>query len=132
MPAPGTRVLVPFRRDERVGWVVGRGSEDAMPGLKSVLAVLDETPTAPLDLIELCRWISAYYVAPLGIALRAAMPSVLSDVSRDYLTVSEASGHSLRPREQRVVDWLTAREGPQRVRTLKNALGMGSVWPEVR
>ena len=27
-PAPGTRVLVPFRRDERIGWVVGEGSLD--------------------------------------------------------------------------------------------------------
>lgn len=132
MPAPGTRVLVPFRRDERIGWVVGPGSRGAITGLKSVLAVLDETPTVPPDLIDLCRWMADYYVAPLGIALRVAVPAVLSDVSRDYVTLVAASGHSLRPREQRIVGWLTEREGPQRVRTLRRALAMGSVWPEIR
>lgn len=131
MPAPGTRVLVPFRRDERIGWVVGPGSQGAITGLKSVLAVLDETPTVPPDLIDLCRWMADYYVAPLGIALRVAVPAVLSDVSRDYVTLVAARGHSLRPREQRIVSWLTEREGPQRVRTLRRALAMGSVWPEI-
>ncbi|MCH6552371.1 MAG: hypothetical protein IH804_10225, partial [Planctomycetes bacterium] len=89
---------MPFRRDERIGWVVGPGSTEPIKGMKSVLAVLDERPTVPEDLIELCRWMASYYVAPLGIALRAALPSVLSDVSRDYLTLSGAVSESLKPR----------------------------------
>jgi primosomal protein N' (replication factor Y) (superfamily II helicase) len=132
VPLPGTRVRVPFRRDERIGWVVGPGSGDAIAGLKSVHAVLDEAPTVPPDVIDLCRWIAEYYVAPLGIALRTAMPAVLSDVSRHYLTLLEGARHPLKPRERRIVDWLAGRAGPQRVRTLRKALGMGSVWPEVR
>ena len=131
-PVPGTRVLVPFRREERIGWVVGEGAEGEIDGLKSVLAVLDDTPTAPSDVLDLCRWMASYYAAPLGIALRAALPSVLSDVSRDYLTLTGRGTEDLRDREARVVEWLRGREGPQRVRTLRRALGMGSVWPEVR
>lgn len=131
-PALGTRVLVSFRRDERIGWVVGPGSTGPIKGLKSVLAVLDERPTVPEDLIELCRWMASYYVAPLGIALRAALPSVLADVSRDYLTLSGAIAESLKPRERRIVEWLSRRQGPQRVRSMRKALAMGSVWPEVR
>jgi len=131
-PAPGTRVLVPFRREERIGWVVGPASDAKIEGIKPVLAVLDETPTVPADLLELCRWIGSYYVAPLGIALRTAMPSVLSDVSRDYVNITGDLPGGLRPREQRVVDWLSGREGAQRIRSMRKALGMGSVWPEVR
>jgi primosomal protein N' (replication factor Y) (superfamily II helicase) len=132
MPAPGTRVLVPFRREERIGWVVGTGDEGPIKGMKSVLAVLDETPTVPPDLIELCRWIASYYVAPLGIALRTAVPAVLSDVSRDYVDITGDVPEGLRAREQRVVQWLATRSGPQRIRSMRRALGMGSVWPEVR
>lgn len=132
IPPIGTRVLVPFRRDERIGWVVGPGSRGEIKGLKSVLSVLDETPTVPADLVELCRWIADYYIAPMGIALRAALPAVLSDVSRDYVTLRDLGSRSLRPREQRVADWLSGRPGPQRVRTMRRDLGMGSVWPEVR
>ena len=132
VPAPGTRVLVPFKRDERIGWVVGEGSRDDIKGLRSVRTVLDEYPTVPPDLLELCRWMADYYVAPLGITLRAALPSVLSDVSRDYLTVLAGPSGEMRAREQRVMDALLSKSGPQRVRTLRRDLKMGSIWPEIR
>ena len=67
-PAVGTRVLVPFRRDERIGWVVGPGEYTADKGLKAVLDVLDDAPTVPADVLALCRWMAEYYIAPLGIA----------------------------------------------------------------
>ena len=131
-PVPGTRVLVPFQRDERIGWVVGEGSQDDIKGVRSVRTVLDEHPTVPPDLLELCRWMADYYVAPLGITLRAALPSVLSDVSRDYLTVLASPSGEMRSREQRVMDALLSKAGPQRVRTLRRELKMGSIWPEIR
>lgn len=138
-PAVGTRVLVPFRRKERIGWVVGPGAEGAIRGLRPVLTVLDDEPTVPADLLRLCRWMSDYYVSPLGITLRAALPSVLSDVSRDYVSLRAPAGgdhasesRGLRAREQRVVGSLRQRDGPQRVSTLQKTLAMGSIWPEIR
>ncbi len=131
-PPVGTRVLVPFRRSERIGWVVGPGSSGPIRGLKPVLSVLDATPSVPEDVVDLCRWIADYYVAPLGIALRSALPAALSDVSRDYVELVGDPGADLRPRERRLVDALRRTEGPQRVRTLSGTLRMGSIWPEVR
>ena len=83
IPVPGTRVLVPFHRRKRVGWVVGPGR----PGseslrLRRVSAVLEEEPSLPPRLLELTRWIADYYVAPLGLVLRAALPSVLCGTAR--------------------------------------------------
>ncbi len=134
VPAPGTRVLVPFRRGERIGWVVGPGEDGPLKGLRKVLAVLDRRPTVPPDLLELCRWMADYYVSPLGITLRAALPSVLTDASRDYVTWLGSAGSisALRPREGAVAEHLSRLEGPQRVATLRRALGMGSIWPELR
>jgi primosomal protein N' (replication factor Y) (superfamily II helicase) len=134
LPPIGTRVLVPFRRTERIGWVVGPGEDGPIKGLRKVLSVLDREPTVTPDVLELCRWMADYYVSPLGIALRAALPAVLSDVSRDYVTwVGETSGlDGLRPRERKVADYLSARAGAQRVATLRRSLGMGSIWTELR
>ena len=148
-PPVGARVLVPFRREERIGWVVGPGETGSIRGLKSVLDVLDDTPTVSADVLALCRWMAEYYVAPLGIAIRAALPAVLSDVSRDYVSAVGPAGSSaspasagtgaagsdrdaLRPREARLLEALTRRGGPQRVKMLGKALGMGSLWPEIR
>ena len=132
MPPAGTRVLVPFRKKERIGWVIGPATAEPVSGLRSVLATLDERPSATEHILDLCRWMASYYVTPLGIALRAAMPAVLTDVSRDYVTVIGSADDGLRPRERRVLEWLSGRDGPQRVRTARKALGMGSIWPELR
>jgi primosomal protein N' (replication factor Y) len=135
-PAAGTRVLVPFQRDARIGWIVGESAEPGAPErLKTVLAVLDDVPSAPPDVVELCRWMADYYVTPLGVALKTALPAALSDVSRDYVSLSEgpppASG-PLKPREGRLVAALERAGGPQRVKTLGKLLAMGSIWPEIR
>ncbi len=147
VPPPGTRVLVPFRRSERIGWVVGPAEGGRVEGIRPVLSILDDAPSVPPDVLELCRWMADYYVCPLGIALRAALPTVLTDVSRDYVSVAEGAMASpggrgetgsgggppdLSPRERRLLDALAARGGAQRVATLRKALGSGSIWPEVR
>jgi len=131
-PVPGTRVLVPFRRGARIGWVVGPGEEGEIKGLRSVLDVLDPTPSVPADILHLCRWMADYYVAPLGIALRSALPAVLTDVSRDYVTLTGPVPPDVHPRERRLADALVGAVGPQPVATLRKALGMGSIWPEIR
>ncbi len=81
-PPEGARVLVPFRGERRIGWVVGPGEAGAIRGLKAVLRVLDADPTVAPDILALCRWMADYYVTPLGIALRSALPAVLGDASR--------------------------------------------------
>ncbi len=134
-PVVGTRVLVPFGRSERVGWVVGDGEATDARGLRDVLAVLDERPSVPDDLMALCTWMADYYLTPLGLALRTAMPNVLTDVSRDYVALRDPNGPSPGPlskRQLRLVEQLRARQGPQRVSTLRRALAMGSLWPEIR
>jgi len=137
LPEPGTRVLVPFRRGERIGWVLGPASGEGIDGIRPVLDVLDDEPSAPPELLRLCRWIAGYYLAPLGITLRSALPSVLSDASRDYVSLADSTsavgdGAELTPREARLLELLAGRDGPQRVRTLRKALDSGSIWPEIR
>jgi len=132
-PPLGTRVLVPFRRQEHIGWVVGPGSATRIKQIRPVLSILDDSPQLPVELLELCRWIAEYYVAPLGIALRTALPAVLSDASRNYVRLLEDPPlNKRRSREERVVTALEHHGKPLRVRTLRRQLGMGSIWPEIR
>ncbi|MYH52617.1 MAG: primosomal protein N', partial [Gemmatimonadetes bacterium] len=72
-PAPGTRVLVPFRNRKLVGWVLGGGVE--VPRVRDVAAVLDAEPSVGPELMELARWIADYYVASPGIVLRTMLPA---------------------------------------------------------
>lgn len=132
LPPVGTRVLVPFRREERVGWVVGPGRDPDRSGIRGVLDTLEQKPSLSGDVLKLCEWMAAYYVAPLGLAVRTALPAVLSDASREYLSLTENTPSQVTAREARLLEALDAHSAPQRVRTLRKSLGMGSLWPEIR
>ncbi|HUF14043.1 MAG TPA: primosomal protein N' [Longimicrobiales bacterium] len=81
--ASGSRVLVPFARRTLIGWVTGetQGEPDTTR-IRAVKRVLDPTPAVPADLMRLCAWIADYYLAPLGLVLRSALPAALSRPER--------------------------------------------------
>lgn len=70
----GVRVLVPFRNRAMLGVVLGRGETANGTSLKDVAEVLDPVPALPPSLIELGRWISNYYLAPIGETFRVMLP----------------------------------------------------------
>jgi primosomal protein N' (replication factor Y) len=76
--AIGSRVLVPFRNRRQIGIVVGEDEPQAGIRYKDVLAAPDGAPVLDPPMLELCRWIADYYVVPLGVALRCALPAALT------------------------------------------------------
>ncbi len=72
----GRRILVPFRNRKAIG--VGLAVSEKAPAdvgaIKEILGVLDPVPALPASLITLGRWISDYYVAPIGETFRALLP----------------------------------------------------------
>jgi primosomal protein N' (replication factor Y) (superfamily II helicase) len=84
-PAPiaaGTRVRVRFSGRQLTGWVVGPAEEREGKKLHDIEAVLETEPSVPADILELLRWVADYYVAPLGLVLRSALPVALSGAVR--------------------------------------------------
>src|SRR6516164_7868814 len=70
----GCRVLVPFRKREVEGFVVALRED--RPGVDALLvkSVIDAHPLLRPEIFKLCRWISEYYVSPLGEVLKGALP----------------------------------------------------------
>ena len=81
LPAPGTRVLVPFGRGERIGIVVDHPASSplATEKLKAIRRVLDAAPTIGLELLQTLRWAADYYHHPLGAVLSYALPGLLRE-----------------------------------------------------
>jgi primosomal protein N' (replication factor Y) len=80
---PGARVVVPLRRGAVVGVVSAVSDQpSAVSEIKPISAAPDEQPALSPALLELGRWISDYYGAPLGLALRAILPGPLWSVAR--------------------------------------------------
>ena len=127
---PGQRIEAPFGRKNKpeVGFCVeadvpseqsfitrGRGRE-----LKKVVRVIDKEPLINAQLMELARWISGYYVCPLGQVLAATVPGAVkkgAGVRTEryvYLAISfddvEETVRQLRGRKQKqIVKLLQAR-----------------------
>jgi primosomal protein N' (replication factor Y) len=82
----GARVMVPFGGQRLVGVVVGL--HDVAPGdeveVKRVQQVMDESALLPDELMELGKWVAAYYCAPLGEVLRGMMP-LTAEVRRQWV-----------------------------------------------
>ena len=78
---PGTRVIVPVRKRRAVGICLGT-SDAASVKARPILDVPDREPVFSEQMLALCRWIAEYYVVPLGVVLRAAMPSALAGAAR--------------------------------------------------
>ena len=77
----GSRVVVPFRNKRAIGIVVAEVSAPDGVKTKLVLDVPDAQPAIAEPMIALARWISEYYVVPLGIVLRSMLPATLTGAS---------------------------------------------------
>ena len=75
---PGVRVRVPLGRRGTVGIVDRLGLDEARrstpKSLRPLKAVVGRGEVIDPGLLALCRWIAEYYVAPLGVVLKSALP----------------------------------------------------------
>jgi primosomal protein N' (replication factor Y) (superfamily II helicase) len=75
----GSRVVVQFRNRDIVGIVQGETEgKELKRKPRTIKSVPDDAPAVDARMLELCEWIAEYYVIPLGIVLRAALPAALT------------------------------------------------------
>ncbi len=80
----GARVMCAFGSRRLVGAVLARRDAEPPPGVKALLAVVDEDePALPEDLLAFLRDVSAYYLAPIGEVVRLALPPVERVTARE-------------------------------------------------
>src|SRR5271170_991041 len=74
----GLRVLVPFGKHEKIGFLVEISETSELPAsqLKTAIAILDQTPLLPDTLVHLLEWTSRYYHTPLGDVFANAFPTL--------------------------------------------------------
>lgn len=78
----GARVLVPFRKGNRLGVIVetAQASELPLEKLKPILEVRDDTPVLPREWLEFMRFLAGYYQRPLGETVMGSLPPRLKSV----------------------------------------------------
>src|SRR5204863_7436081 len=73
----GSRVRVPFREKSALATVVGLLEETDAEGIRPIEALVGDRPVLSAKLIELARWMSAYYCCPIETVMRSLLPQVI-------------------------------------------------------
>ena len=117
-PPVGARVRVPVGSRTLTGCVVRSEPDPAtLDGVeaKPIVEALDSEPYLPAGVIELCRWVSDYYVCGAGDALGVALPPGARRVASAFRTrqvvsrtLLEPSGPALPAKQRAALEALAA------------------------
>ena len=124
---PGSRVIVPFGRSQLTGWADEIVSEpQELPArVRAIIEAPDPTPALDDQLLELCRWVSRYYVAPIGLTFRTALPSALTSESTDRLVRLAATREPPTEAERKLLGFIEEHKGGVKLGSVRKALGPG-------
>jgi len=84
----GSRVLVPFGNRTLTGYVISFTDRAGVDNLKQVLSVLDAEPVLNKEMIDFAKWISDYYLSPLGEIVSLFVPQNISVHSEVFYYLS--------------------------------------------
>lgn len=98
LAVPGVRVRAPLRGRGRVGLIVAAGVEPgvAPERIVTVDEILDDAPILPPHVIALILFAADYYLAPVGMVVRAAVPAQLLRLPPPMVTPDQRA-HELLP-----------------------------------
>ncbi len=68
----GKRVVVPFKNRDVLGFIVNISRPPMGITLKKIKDIVDEEILFDKGRLEFYKWISKYYITPLGLVLKAA------------------------------------------------------------
>jgi len=87
VPVAGSRVVVPFRGRREIGICLGPADGLGLrQEAKRIIEVADSEPALNDAMISLGRWMSDYYIVPLGLALRTTLPAAMTGAGQPQPT----------------------------------------------
>jgi len=127
--AAGARVVVPVRGRELIGIVTSLDAPAPSVAARDILAAPDDEPALTPALLRTVEWMAGYYGAPLGLALKAALPGGLwgsSEVIVEVAVSSRVPGGT----GAEILRWVERKGGSAPVSAIGRALKR-SVWDAV-
>jgi len=118
----GMRALVPFGRRRVTGYIIAGKDHSNGYQAKLLFDLLDDEPIFPVSMIAFFKWISNYYLHPLGQVIKTALPVGLNtyDVATLYATnkgLKSRKDDILTPGESNIIE-LIDQKGSIPVKTI--------------
>src|SRR5205814_5420942 len=126
----GSRVRVPFRDKSALATVVALPEQTEAKGIRPIEAIIGEAPVLSEQLLELARWIGAYYCCAIETVMRSMLPQVIRRAEVGWKkqlfvqpgrNIAEAEFEKLRrraPRQAELLEAISKLENPIRAAEL--------------
>lgn len=85
----GKRVLVSFGKKTLTGLILSTSDRTELSYVKSIKSFLDEERIISDELIDFCKWVAEYYIAPIGEVLFSAVPRNINIKSEIYYSLTD-------------------------------------------
>lgn len=135
---PGARIMVPFGRKMRTGYIVAL--HDELPAgidleeseIKEAERIVDEVPVCTPEILQLAKWVAEYYASPLGEVIKATLPpginprpqtarsAVVKAKLRKFVRLKNADAEKITEKQKQVLLTLEQR-GPLALKELSAA-----------
>ncbi len=132
----GLRVLVPFGKSKIITGIVTKVHEDVPKEYqaKYIDSILDETAIIGPRQLEFWEWISAYYMAPIGDVMNAALPANFKLASETkYCLHPDAPTDlpNLNSREEEIIEILEVQESLS-IKEIAERIGIKTIQPYLK
>ncbi len=134
----GKRALVPFRKKVISGVIISTKESDTIENLKYIYEILDSKPVISEKMIEFAKWISEYYMSPLGETIKLFMPPGISPQSVKKIKINEGISNSLiyrlikkAPVQGQILKMLSTSGEALSVNYIKNKLDKPSITSQI-
>lgn len=132
----GARVVVPFGRSKRITGIVTRIHETVPENYQAKLIeyILDERPIIHPNQYSFWKWISNYYMAPIGDVMNAALPSNFKLASETKIVLHpdfKKDPRFFTERELDILDALEIREVLD-LKEISEIVGIKTIQPVIK
>lgn len=132
----GIRVVVPFGKSKLLTGIITRIHEEVPQKYtaKYVEHLLDEHPIITGNQYSFWKWISKYYLAPIGDVMNAALPSNFKLASETKVVLHpdfESTNKTFSEREHQIIDSLEIRE-ELTLKEIAEIVGIKTIQPIIK
>jgi len=134
--AIGKRVLVPFGKRKVTGYVTELKKQSERDNLKEIIDILDKRPLFTTEDLTFYRWVSSYYMHPLGKSLKEILPGGI-DVQSDTWIFPGCNGNeggttTRSPTQEKIIGILEDCQQGISSKNLKEKLGRESIAEDLK
>ena len=102
----GKRVVVPFGKKMVAGYILETNSSADVKNIREVAEISDDEPCFCEQDLVFYRWVSRYYLHPLGKTLFDVLPARVSPKTEKVVSLAGAQGPKMSDQQERLVAYL--------------------------